>query len=143
MDFPAPFLHVVPPSYRVGCPDLSQGPKLPTHAPRNDFRGENWASLNSTHPGSCLFHGEGRGRGGREDSKEGTAAALLQGKRAVGEGDSGSAEEGDCHPSVLPTLLPNPLQRKVHLPCSKTVLAAVTSNPPTYSMFLSHSCTSL
>ena len=99
------------PTQGTNCPRLLQGPKPPHHALRKDSQ-EAGKDKPRLHPFWILsiFHQEGCAKGGR---REGTGAAPLLGRRNVG--GSGRAK-GGCHPSVLPTTPPTPLQGKVYLP---------------------------
>lgn len=138
---PAVFHPVTPPSDRVSCPHLSQGPKLPTHALRGDSQEvENWTSPNTTHPGSipvssgrmCVV----RVGGGR-------LGAPCLGNRAVCGVGVGDSPTGHCHPSLLPTMIPKSLQRNMYPLCFKMLLLAVTSKPPSIlGLFFSHPGTS-
>lgn len=110
----APFLNVAPPNYRVSCPHFSQEPNLPTCALRKDLKDFFFSKEKTGQAQAPPILGLVPVSWGRV--WEGQEARELPGCWAkwLWVGDSGSAEEGSHHPSVLPTVLPTPLQRKVY-----------------------------
>lgn len=135
----APFLHVTPPSYRVSCPHLSQGPKRPRHGLQKDSQEAETEQTETSPSLGSVPVPLGRVCEEREGTKP--QGLSVAGQKECWGGVSGSAKGGFCHPSVLPTMLPKPLQGKVYLPRFKTMLVAVAMKPSNI-LFLSHSWTS-
>lgn len=134
---PAPFLHVTLPSYRVSCPHLSRGPKLPCHALRKDSQ-EAETEQTETPPILGLVPIPlGRVCEEREGTKPqgcpGAGQKECWGAVAVPRGLS---------PLCTPHDAPEAPSRK-GVPTTLYNNASCCNNEtPKYIVFLSHSCTS-